>query len=113
MPNMRSEVHMNRRNKDKLRDATAKAIATLVRRTLDAARIQGWDFPDHCDIGTTIKATTPLVIQAELRMDDVTTEALISSTTPGPDISKAVNALVEPWLKKHATKRPGARLHRI
>ena len=101
---------MNRKNKDKIRDATASAIATLVRRNLDVARIQGWVFPDKCDIGAKILATTPLVIQAELRIDDVVREAFITSTAPGPDLAKAATDLIVPWLEKHATKKPGARL---
>ena len=102
---------MNKKNEEAIREATAKALAAQVRRTLDVARVQGWEFPDQCDVGLQIVATTPLVIKVVARIDTFVVDANISNASAARDISKIVDALVAQWLAEKATKKPAKRAH--
>lgn len=98
---------MNKRNVETIRNATAKALAAQVQRTLDVARIKGWGFPTNCDVAVTLLATTPLITQVMARMDDVVIpQANITPAQAAADIAKIADTLVAEWLAKHATTRP-------
>lgn len=97
---------MNQKNESTLRDVTAKALAAQVHRTLSVARIKGYVFPAHCDVGVLIMSSTPLALKVKARMDDVSVEATINNETAATDIAKAVDDLVVPWLVKNATTKP-------
>lgn len=97
---------MNKQNESTLRNATAKALAAQVKRTLDVARIKGYVFPENCDIGVLVLSSSPLVLKVKARMDDVSIEATIANETATADIAKMVDDLVVPWLVKNATVKP-------
>lgn len=105
---------MKRRNLDKIKDAATEALAAQVRRTLDVARIKGWDFTQgNVDVGMTIVAAAPLAIRVRARLDDVAHEIVISVSDPAGSIREAVDGLVNEWLSKHATGHPSRPCSRV
>ena len=97
---------MNRKNTEAIQEATIKSLAAQVERTLNVARIKGWDFPATFDIGVTVVVSTAIATKVKARMDDVNLEATISSTHTVDDIAKLSDALVDEWLVTHATVKP-------
>lgn len=101
---------MNEKNTKAVSDAIADALAKQVENALNVARIKGYGFPNHYNIGVLIIASTPLVTEIVARMDDITTPGTVSATgTPeqvGAEITAIVGKLVAPWLVKHATRKP-------
>ena len=97
---------MNTKNVEAIQAATVKALAAQIERTLNVARIKGWEFPAKADIGLTVIASTAVATKVKARMDATTVEANISSTNTVEDISKLADALVDEWLTTNATTKP-------
>lgn len=89
---------------DAVRAATARAFAAQVRRSLDVARIKGWDFPAQCDVGVRVLRTEGNQIVLHARIDDVGTETRITPTTTNEDIMHTVESLVTRWLGGRGTR---------
>jgi hypothetical protein len=97
---------MRRSDMQTLQDATTKAFGAQIERTLAVMRIRGFDFPDHSEVGVTIKAATALVTQVQTRMDDIHVEGNITPENAVADVDKISDALVVLWLDKYAIKWP-------
>jgi hypothetical protein len=97
---------MRKGNVATIQNATAKALAAQVERTLGVARIKGWAFPPGCDVAVSIIAATPLVTRIKARMDDISTEGDITPEAAAADIAKISDTLVAQWLATHATAKP-------
>jgi hypothetical protein len=88
------------------KDEVAKKFAEQVRRSMDVKRIEGYDFPNKCDVGVLVLSYTPTNYKVKVRMDNLSLEALITKATEAEDIVVAVDHLIEPWLVVNATKKP-------
>jgi hypothetical protein len=107
-----TEVDALRRDYDKLRIAhelsrlgVTSDFSVLLQRTLDVARIQGWNFPETCDVGVkVVRAEGPLLV-IYARIDDVGTEAQVTPATTRADLAATVDALVQRWLEARGTRR--------
>jgi hypothetical protein len=97
---------MRKESSQRIQDATIKALAAQVERTLSVARIKGWEFPVTFDVGVTVVASTAIATKVKVRMDDITIETTISSTNTVKDIAKISDDLVAEWLVLHATGKP-------
>lgn len=86
-----------------VRNATARAFAAQVRRALDVARIQGWEFPSTCDVGVKVVRTDGNQVVIYARIDDVGEEQNITPKTTNEDIATAVDGLVDRWLSSKGT----------
>lgn len=108
---------MNKRNRTSnkaLRDAIAKTVGARVAHVLGIMRVQGWKFPNSCDVGVSILEDGRRTARVAMRIDDVSTHAtLATSTLGGGDVDEAVDNVVALWLKKHATVRPGTRQRQV
>jgi hypothetical protein len=107
---LRWSKNMNEKNRAAIEAVITRATADQVKRTLDVMRIRGWRFPEQCAVGVKVLASTALVTQVAIRIDDVSApSANVTTEAPRDDIAKVVDSLVAEWLSKHATERPGAR----
>ena len=88
------------------KEEVTKKIGDQVRRSLDVERIKGFVFPDKCDVGVLVLSYTSTQYRAKIRMDDVSAESTIVIANEDNNIMAAVDNLVEPWLVRHATKKP-------
>lgn len=103
---------MNTKNTEEIKNDLAEAFAAQARRTFDVLRIQGWEFPDRCDVGITVLKVTPLNVALRVRLDEVTRDLTVRLISPEWDVVDAVDILAEKWLAQHATKRPVAHVRR-
>ena len=93
------------------KDDVAQKFADQVRRTMDVKRIEGFDFPNKCDVGVLVLSYTPTTYKVKARIDNLSVEARISLATEAADILETVDHLVEPWLVVNATKKPQEAAH--
>jgi hypothetical protein len=91
----------------RLQLTVTRAFAEQVERTLAVARIQGYVFPAHADIGVLLLSDLPDHYKVKARMDDVLVEAVINVETEAADVLKAVDRLVAPWLTRYAKTKAG------
>lgn len=97
---------MNRSDIETIQSATLASLNAQVGRTLQVASIKGWKFPLQYDLGVTVTASTALATKITVRMDDVSFEATVTSTSVAKDIEKISDDMVAAWLAQHATGRP-------
>jgi hypothetical protein len=96
---------MRKQNIAAIQEATSKALAAQVQRTLAVMRIKGWTFPAECDVAVRILAATALVTQITARMDDVVApRENIAVATPNEGIARTAEILVTEWLRRHGKK---------
>lgn len=97
---------MDKQQVDAIRDATVKAFAAQVKRVLSIMRVRGWGFPDGCDVAVKVVRASALSMDISARIDDISTDATITTKTSGEELSKIVETLVGRWLATHATTLP-------
>lgn len=102
---------MNRRNVEAIQTATLSSLNAQVGRMLTLALIKGWQFPSKYDLGVTVIASTALATKVKIRMDDVSFEATVTSTSSADDIVKIADDMVAAWLALHSTGRPTKNQH--
>lgn len=96
---------MLKKNVAAIQEATTKALAAQVQRTLSVMRIKGWTFPAECDVAVRVLAASALVTQITARMDDVlAANENIATATPAEGIERVADTLVAEWLRRHGTK---------
>lgn len=79
-------------------------FAHQVRRTLDAARQQGYVFPDRCIVGVSLLVQTAYAASVRAHIDDHAVKATIRGIRQTADLAATVDLLTARWRVTHARR---------